>query len=128
MVSSLPSPLEAREATRSLSEFASLEWVDTSLPALFLLVLLTKWRIDDMEVMLVAADDMVAESRELVVGVLVLVAEEVEPRFGVKLDLALAVPAFLGVFSMLVEGAGCSSLLMIALPIFSISIPSPSPS
>lgn len=59
--------------------------------------------------------DIEAESRELVVGVLAYVVEEVEPRFGVKLDRALAVP-FFGVFSEAVEGLkGCSSLL-IALP------------
>jgi hypothetical protein len=67
----------------------------------------------------VVVTDIEAESRELVVGVLAYVVEDVEPRFGVKLDLALAVP-FFGVFSEVVEGLkGCSSLL-IALPMMSL--------
>lgn len=113
-VSSGASPLVARDATRSLSDVASLEWtLEASLPALFRRALPREWRLDAAEIdVAVVVTDIEAESRELVVGVLAYVVEEVEPRFGVKLDLALAVP-FFGVFSEAVEGLkGCSSLLM----------------
>jgi hypothetical protein len=121
MASSGASPFVARDATRSLRDVASLEWIlDTSLPALFRRALPIEWRLDAAETeVAVVVTDIDAESRELVVGVLAYVVEEVEPRFGVKLDRALAVP-FFGVFSEALEGLkGCSSLL-IALPMRSL--------
>lgn len=77
-------------AARSRSEVASDEWLlDMSLPALFRRVLLAfvgcLVEVLETDVALVAADNE-AESRELVVGVLVYVVEEAELRFGVKLD------------------------------------------
>lgn len=75
---------------------------EISLPALFLLAFPEDCRPEaaETEVALVAADNE-AESRELavVVGVLAYVPEEVEPRLGVKLDRALAVPVFFVDFS-----------------------------
>lgn len=75
--------MPARAAARSRTEVASP--LEMSLPALFLLFLPIEWRPDvaDTDVAEVLIDR-VAESRELVVGVLVYVPDEAEPRFGVR--------------------------------------------
>lgn len=98
-MSSCASPFTARDATRSFSDVASLECtLEMSLLALFRRAFRTE--VAETDVMLVAAD-MEAESLELavVVGVLAYVVEDAEPRLGVKLDLALPEPVFLGAFS-----------------------------
>ena len=74
----------------------SLAWpTEKSLPALLRRAFPDNCRPDvaETDVLLVAAD-IEAESRQLEVGVLAYVPEEAEPLFGVKLDRALAVPAF----------------------------------
>lgn len=74
MFSSAASVAAAREAARSRIEVPSTEWLEISLPALFRLAFEFDWdwrpEIADTEVRLVPADSE-AESRELVVGVLV---------------------------------------------------------
>ena len=88
----------------------SVERLEISLLALFLLTLLVECRFDnaEAEVTLVAAESD-AESRELVVGVLVYVVDPPELRLGVKLDLALALPGFFTAFSKEGEELECAS-------------------
>ena len=105
--SSRASPESASDATRSLRYVASLEWIlEISLPALFLFALPIECRPEvDTDVMLVVVESEV-ESRELVVvvGVPVYVVDDADPRLGVKLERALILLDFLGVFST-IEGA-----------------------
>ena len=89
MCSSTISAGAANAAVRSRSEVASERSLEISLPALFLRVsLLFDCRPEpaDIEVALVPIESEV-ESRELavVVGVLVYVVDDAEPRFGVEL-------------------------------------------
>lgn len=96
----MPSVVAAR-AARSRRDMASEEWLlEISLLALFLRVLEFDCRPDvpETEVTLVTMDNE-AESRELVVGVLAYVVEEVDPRFGVKLARWLPEPCFFRGFS-----------------------------
>lgn len=104
--SSLPSPLTAMDATRSLTCAASADCALTSLLALFLRPLLDECLppdTPDIDVALVAAD-IDAESREL--GVLAYVVDDVEPLLGVKLSLA-GMAVFLGVLSRDKETSSC---------------------
>lgn len=73
----------ARDATRSFKKATSPD-CDASLPTLLRLALLVEWRPDwaEIEVRLVPAD-IDPESLELVVGVLVYVVDEAEPRLAV---------------------------------------------
>jgi len=63
----------------------------------------------EVEVILVVTDKD-AESRELV-GVLVYVVDDADPRFGVKLKRVVIEPGFFGVFSIPEELYACSSLM-----------------
>lgn len=81
----------ASSAARSLEEAASPEYTETSLLALFLLVLLIDC-LPETDVAFVVIDS-AAESRELFVGVLV-VPDEAELRFRVKLMRVCIEPAF----------------------------------
>lgn len=74
---------DASDATRSFKEPPSPD-CEASLPTLLRLALLVEWRPDcaETEVRLVPAD-MDPESLELVVGVLVYVVDEAEPRLAV---------------------------------------------
>lgn len=88
MFSSTTSTGAASEAARSFWVAASTEWLEVSLPALFLPGLPLDCRPPEdaeTDVAFVAADNE-AESRELVVvGVLVYVVDDADPRLGVKL-------------------------------------------
>ena len=74
---------DASDATRSFKNATSPD-CEASLPTLLRLALLVEWRPDcaEIEVRLVPAD-IDPESLELVVGVLVYVVDEAEPRFAV---------------------------------------------
>ena len=100
--SSTTSTGAASEAARSFWVAASTEWLEVSLPALFLPGLPPDCRPPEdaeTDVAFVAADNE-AESRELVVvGVLVYVVDDAEPRFGPKLERWLSELCFFSGFS-----------------------------
>lgn len=113
--STASTPWLARLAVRSRRLAASLDCtLETSLPALFRLFLLKDDRIETADVALVLVDNVV-ESRELVVGVPVKLAEDADPRFGVKLERAFVKPSLLpgrrpvrpGVTDAEAEGDSC---------------------
>ena len=119
---------DTSDAARSFKKATSPD-CEASLPTLLRLALLVEWRPDcaETEVRLVPAD-IDPESLELVVGVLVYVVDEAEPRLAVKLSRTLAEDFFVGGLSCAGELSCVSSLLPNTLPACSeVSKNSPSP-
>jgi hypothetical protein len=74
--------VETRAAARSFKDATSLEWAETSLPALLRRALRdSRCELAETEVRLVPTD-ILPESRELTVGVEVYIVEEVDTRLG----------------------------------------------